>query len=49
MHTLPLDTASLDDEDNISDSDEDDSKDNINSPKFDNRTPKCVNNGKRLW
>ncbi len=33
-------TASLDDEDSISDGDEDDGKDNINSSKFDNRTPK---------
>ncbi len=46
--TVPPETASLDDEVNISDGDEDDNKDKINSPTFDNRTPKCVNNGKRL-
>ncbi len=46
--TVPPETASLDNEDNISDGDEDDSKDKINSSKFDNRTPKYDNNGKRL-
>ncbi len=45
---VPPETASLDDEDKMSDGDEDDSKDKINSPKFDNRTLKCVNNGRRL-
>ncbi len=33
----------------MSDGDEDDIKDKINSPKFANRTTKCVNNGKRLY
>ncbi len=42
--TVPPETASFDDEDNISDDDDHDSKDKINS-KFDNRSPKCVNNG----
>ncbi len=46
---MPSETASFVDEDNIPDGDEDDSKDKINSPEFDNKTPKCVNNGKRLW
>ncbi len=46
--TLPPETASLDDEDNISDGYEDDSKDKINYSTFDNRSRKCVNNGKRL-
>ncbi len=41
-------TASLADEDIMSDSDENNHKDRINSSTFDNRTPKCVNNGKRL-
>ncbi len=45
---VPPETASLDDKDNIPDGDEDDSKDKINSPKFDNKTPECVNNGKWL-
>ncbi len=35
-------------EDIMSDGDKDNSKDKINSPTFGNRTPKCVNNGKRL-
>ncbi len=48
-HIVPPETASLVDEDIISDGDEDNSKDKINSSKFDNRTPKCVNNGKRLF
>ncbi len=46
--TVPLGTASLADEDIISDGDEDNSNDKINSSKFDNRTPKCINNDKRL-
>ncbi len=40
--------TTLADEDIISDGYEVNSKDKINSSKFDNRTPKCVNNGKRL-
>ncbi len=47
-YTVPPETASLADEDIFCDGDEDNSKDKINSSKFDNRTPKCVNNGKRL-
>ncbi len=47
-YTVPPETASLGDEDIFSDGDKDNSKDKINSAKFDNRTPKCVNNGKRL-
>ncbi len=45
---MPPETASLADEDIISDGDEDNSKDKMNSSKFDNRTPKCFNYGKRL-
>ncbi len=44
-YTVPPETASPADEDIFSDGDEDNSKDKINSSKFDNR---CVNNGKRL-
>ncbi len=47
-YTVPPETASLADEDIISDGYEDNSKDKINSSKFDNRTPKCVSNGNRL-
>ncbi len=47
LHSVTLDSFSTD-EDIFSDGDEDSSKDKINSSKFDNRTPKCVNNGKRL-
>ncbi len=43
-----LPKAAFLDDDNISDGDEDDSKDKINSPNFDNRTPKYIKNGKRL-
>ncbi len=39
---VPHKTVFLDDDDNISDGDEDDSKDKINSSKFDNRTPKWL-------
>ncbi len=46
--TVSHETASLDDEDNISVGEEDDSKDKINSPKVDKTTLKCVNNGKIL-
>ncbi len=48
-YTVTHKTASLDDEDNISDGDEDDIKDKINSSKFENRTTKSVNHGKRLY
>ncbi len=47
-YTMPPETASIADEDIISDCDEDNSKDKINSSKCDNRTPKYVNNGKIL-
>ncbi len=40
--------ASFANADNMSDGNEDDSKDNINYPKCDNKTPKCVHNGNRL-
>ncbi len=46
--TVPPETASLDNKDNLSYGDEDDCKDNINSPKLDNRTTKCGYNGKGL-
>ncbi len=45
---MPPETTSLVDNDIMSDGDEDDSKDIINSPKFGIRTTKCVNNSKQL-
>ncbi len=47
-YTVSPETTYLADEDITSNDDEDNNKGKINSSKFDNRTPKCVNYGKRL-